>query len=381
MLLTVATVITCCAWAWLLYGQGHFWQLVLPRPPRILPPRWPDVAIIVPARNEASMLPHSLPGLLTQDYPGNWRVILVDDHSTDGTADAAFNLVAGQEELERRLEIIQPPPLPEGWSGKVHALHWGLDAAGAAEYVLFTDADILHQPSSLRFLVARSLESQLDLHSLMVKLRCVSFWEKLLVPAFVYFFQMLYPFNWSNMPAMRVAAAAGGVMLVRAAALREIGGLAAIKNALIDDCALARAIKFRPAVHPPRILLTLVDREVVSLRAYDTLDSLWRMISRSAFTQLRYSWLLLAGTVVGLGVIFVFPLILPFLGSLYSLAGFVVLAAMFYSYLPMVGFYRLNFFWAATLPFAAMIYLGATLDSARCYAQGKGGLWKGRAQA
>ncbi len=344
------------------------------------PAVWPDVAIIVPARNEADILPQSLPSLLKQDYPGRWKIILVDDHSTDNTAQIAYRIAqeCGQEE---KLQIFQPPALPAGWSGKVHAMHWGVQTAGAVDYALFTDADIFHQPSSLRFLVSRSVDSRLDLHSLMVKLRCQSLWEKLLIPAFVYFFQMLYPFDWSNHPAMRTAAAAGGVMLVNRNALESIGGMEAIKGALIDDCALARAIKFRPGADEPRIWLSLVDHAVVSLRAYDTLDTLWQMISRAAFTQLRYSWLLLLGTTLGMSLIFILPFFLPFMGGLYALTGFVLLAVMLYSYLPMVSFYRLNFLWAATLPAAALIYLGATLDSARRYALGKGGAWKGRTQA
>jgi hopene-associated glycosyltransferase HpnB len=376
----IATLVACCAWAYLLWGQGNFWHIILPQPPLAQPKYWPSVTIIVPARNEASMMPLTLPGLLGQDYPGDWQVIVVDDHSTDGTAQTAYKVATtrGQEAL---LQVIQPPPLPADWRGKVHAMHWGVQAAGASDYYLFTDADIFHQPSSLRFLVTRSLFDQLDLHSLMVKLRCESVWEKMLVPAFVYFFQMLYPFSWSNTPGMRIAAAAGGVMLVHRPALDAIGGLAAIKGALIDDCALARAIKFRPAPQPPRTLITLVDHEVVSLRAYNRLGSLWGMISRSAFTQLRYSYSLLLLSLLGLGLIFFSPILLPFMGGLYALAGFVILTAMLYSYLPMVSFYRINFLWAATLPLAALIYMGATIHSAWRYTMGTGGNWKGRNQA
>lgn len=380
MFVLIVTFIACFAWAWLLWGQGNFWHIILPLPPQSKPAYWPSVAIIVPARNEAAMLPDTLPGLLTQDYPGPWRIVLVDDHSTDNTAQIAEDIAAktGQSAW---LQVVQPPPLPEGWSGKVHALHCGVQAAPEADFYLFTDADIYHRSASLGFLVTRAVFDQLDLHSLMVKLRCVSFWEKLLVPAFVYFFQMLYPFNWSNQPGMRVAAGAGGVMLVRRTALEEIGGLAAIKGALIDDCTLARAIKFRPSPQPPRTLITLVDHEVVSLRRYDTLASVWNMISRCAFTQLRHSWILLALSVFCLGVIFFAPLLLPLKGGLFALAGGTALTAMLYTYLPMVGFYQLNFMWAATLPLAALIYIGATIDSGLRYATGRGGQWKGRAQA
>lgn len=373
----VITLIACFAWAWLLWGQGNFWHIILPQPPLVKPALWPSVAIIVPARNEAAMLPDTLPGLLAQDYPGRWQIILVDDHSTDNTGAIAAQIAAAKGAGDR-LQVVQAPPLPEGWGGKVHAMHCGVQAAGAADYYLFTDADIYHRATSTGFLVTRSLFDQLDLHSLMVKLRCVSVWEKLLVPAFVYFFQMLYPFSWSNTPKMDVAAAAGGVMLVERNALEAIGGLAAIKSALIDDCALARAIKFRPSAEPPRTLITLVDHEVVSLRRYDSLGALWQMISRSAFNQLKYSWLMLILAELCLAIIFFAPFCLPFLDGLFALAGFVLLSAMLYSYLPMIGFYKINFLWAATLPFAALIYMGATLDSALRHAFGHKNNWRGQ---
>ena len=380
-MLTALTLACCASWVWLLQWHGNFWHILLPRAPRSAPESWPEVAIIVPARDETEVLPRSLPGLLAQDYPGAWRIILVDDHSGDGTA-AAATAIAAAAGMSGRLTVTQPPALPAGWSGKVHAMDWGVRQAGdAAAYYLFTDADILHAPHSLRLLMARSLADRVDLHSLMVKLRCRSFWEKLLVPAFVYFFQMLYPFTWSNAPGSRVAAAAGGTMLVRRAALEEAGGLAAIRGAIIDDCALARAIKFRASREPPRTLLTLTTAEARSLRRYETLDSLWRMISRSAFTQLRYSWLLLALTVLGLFVVFIMPLLLLFAGGPWMIGGLAAIVLMLYSYMPMVQFYGLNFMYSATLPLAAALYLLATLDSARLYAMGRGGAWKGRVQA
>lgn len=380
MLLPILTVLCCFAWTWLLWGQGNFWHLVLPRPLPVQPAYWPEVAIIVPARDEAAMLPKTLPSLLAQNYPGNWRILVVDDHSTDGTAASAQSLAAARGAVDR-LQIIQPPTLPAGWSGKVHAMHCGVQAAGSVEYILFTDADILHQPNSLRFLVARAMYDQLDLHSMMVKLHCRSIWEKLLIPAYVYFFQMLYPFHWSNTPGMQVAAAAGGVMLVYRPALEAIGGLESIKGKIIDDCALARAIKFRPNVTPPRTLITLVHHEVVSLREYSSLMEIWRMVARTAFTQLYHSWLLLIAAIATLALVFLLPLYLPALGHLYTLTGFVLLSGMLYSYLPLISFYRINFLWAAALPIAAMIFMGATVDSAFRYAFGRGGQWKGRAQA
>ena len=380
MLLPILTVLCCFAWAWLLWGQGNFWHLVLPRPLPVQPAYWPEVAVIVPARDEAAMLPKTLPALLAQNYPGNWRIILVDDHSTDGTAACAQSLAAARGAVER-LQILQPPALPAGWSGKVHAMHSGVQAAGPVDYILFTDADILHQPNSLRFLVARAMYDQLDLHSMMVKLHCESFWEKLLIPAYVYFFQMLYPFHWSNTPGMDVAGAAGGVMLVYRPALEAIGGLESIKGKIIDDCALARAIKFRPSPTPPRTLITLVKHEVVSLRQHDSLGDIWNMIARTAFTQLYHSWLLLPAAIAVLALIFLLPVYLPVEGHLYTIAGFVLLSGMLYSFLPMVDFYRINFLWASALPVAAVIYMGATIDSAFRHLLGRGGQWKGRVQA
>jgi hopene-associated glycosyltransferase HpnB len=366
------------AWIWLIYGQGNFWRLTLPMPPRLQPSVWPNVAIIVPARNEAEILPQTLPSLLAQDYAGGYRVILVDDQSSDGTAAWVAGLAATQPE---RLQLIEAPSLPRGWSGKLHALQTGLQQSDWADYVLFTDADIHHTPSSLRFLVARALESDLDLHSQMVRLRCESLWEKLLIPAFVYFFAMLYPFNWCNDPQRKTAAAAGGVMLMKRQALQEIGGLDSIRGALIDDCALARAIKSRRSARPPRILLTLAEHGVTSVRPYDTLTSLWQMIRRSAFTQLRYSYLLLGLTLLAMTTIFILPPIFVFSSGLVALSGWIALAAMIISYAPIVKFYRLFPLWVVTLPLAAIIFLGATLDSARHYAQGRGGQWKGRVQA
>ncbi|MEJ0061742.1 MAG: glycosyltransferase [Alphaproteobacteria bacterium] len=380
MLLTVIIIAAALGWAYLLFGHGQFWHLILPQLPRRLLEDLPDIAIIVPARNEATMLPLTLPTLFAQDYPGRWRVILVDDHSADGTSAIAENIAAECDSLDR-LQIIAAPDLPAGWSGKVHAMQAGLNAADDAEYVLFTDADIMHSSTSLSYLAARSLESHLDLHSLMVKLHCESAWEKLLIPAFVYFFQMLYPFAWSNDPANRVAAAAGGTMLVRMEALRQIGGLGAIKSEIIDDCALARAIKHRKNPdRPPRLLLTLVDHDIVSARPYDGLRGIWSMISRAAYTQLDHSPWLLIGAVAGMLVLFVSPILLCLAGGAAAFAGWLLFVAMIYSYLPMVEFYRLNILWAATLPVAALIYIGATIDSARLYGLGRGGAWKGRHQ-
>ena len=377
-MMTLVTCIAASAWAWLLLGHGRFWQISLPRPTATTPENWPSVTIIVPARDEAALLPQTLPALLELDYPGTWQVILVDDNSGDATAAIAAEIAAAHAD---RLRVVQAPPLPDGWAGKVHALQTGLHTAPDTDYVLFTDADILHRPGSLRYLVTRSEADKLDLHSLMVKLHCTTFWEKLLIPAFVYFFQMLYPFSWSNDPARRTAAAAGGVMLVRTQALRDIGGLGAIKSAIIDDCALARAIKWRRKDKKgARTLLSLVDHEIVSLRVYASLGDVWQMVSRSAYTQLNYSPLMLVLTVLGMGILFLAPVLMVLAGSLYALASWLIFVAMIYSYLPMVEFYRLNVLWAAGLPLAALIYVGATLHSAWQDLMGRGGRWKNRIQ-
>jgi hopene-associated glycosyltransferase HpnB len=378
-MLALIALSAALAWGWLLLGHGNFWQIILPRTPNRQPEHWPSVTIIVPARDEAEVLPRTLPALLAMDYPGTWQILLVDDNSTDTTATIAATLAAAHPD---HLRVIHAPPLPRGWSGKVHALEAGVTAAADADYVLFTDADILHRPGSLRYLVSRAEADGLDLHSLMVKLHCATFWEKMLIPAFVYFFQMLYPFAWSNDPKRHTAAAAGGVMLVRTSALCAIGGMSAIKGATIDDCALARAIKWRGnGIKGAKTLLSLVDHDVVSLRVYARLGDIWQMISRSAYTQLRYSpWLLLA-TIAGLGLLFAAPIWLSFCGALYTLAGWLIIVAMIYSYLPMIEFYRLNIFWAAGLPLAALIYVGATLDSAVQDWLGQGGRWKNRVQA
>jgi hopene-associated glycosyltransferase HpnB len=252
-----------------------------------------------------------------------------------------------------------------------------------ADYILFTDADIEHPPTSLRQLASRAVEKKLDLTSLMVKLRCRDLAEELLIPAFVFFFALLYPFEHANNTDSDVAAAAGGVMLLRRKALNTIGGLASIKAALIDDCALAKNIKLCGGDDqtPGRIELTL-SRDVKSWRIYSDIHSIWRMIARSAFTQLRYLPLLLVGTVLGMGLLFIVPLILPLIGSTVgALTGMASSIIMIILYTPTVHFYYRPLIWALTLPLAALIYIGATIDSARLYWQGKGGQWKGRAQA
>lgn len=382
-MLSITAILGCLSlagWIYLAFFHGHFWRPLIAEE-AIEPAVWPSIDIIVPARDEADILPRSLPSLLQQDYPATWRILLVDDHSLDGTAELARKIATQQNKFQH-LEVITAPDLPPGWTGKVAAMQAGV-AKSEADYILFTDADIEHAPHSLRRLASRALEKKLDLTSLMVKLRCRELSEQLLIPAFVFFFAMLYPFERANDMDTKVAAAAGGVMLVRRKALNNIGGLASIKAALIDDCSLAKNIKrFGGDNHNPgRIELTLAT-DVKSLRAYPDIASVWQMIARSAYTQLRYSPLLLLGTFIGMSILFIAPFILPCIsGGMTGLAGLVAAIIMIVLYMPMVVFYDLPLVWSLSLPLAAIVYIGATLDSARLYWQGKGGQWKGRAQA
>ncbi|MBF2097901.1 MAG: glycosyltransferase [Gloeomargaritaceae cyanobacterium C42_A2020_066] len=370
------------AWLGLLLVWGGFWRCDQ-RLDGTLPDlaTWPDVVAIVPARNEADVLPTSLTSLLTQTYPGPLQIVLVDDQSTDGTGRVAQDLAA-QAGASHRLQLIPGTPLPAGWSGKLWAMEQGLNWVRARPagptYLLLTDADIAHDPDNLRQLVSKAEREHLALVSLMVKLRCQSQWEKLLIPAFVFFFQKLYPFPWVNTPQRRLAAAAGGCILVRHDTLEQAGGLAVLREALIDDCTLAQKIK----AQNPRIWLGLTET-TFSLRPYDTLDSVWRMVARTAYTQLAYSPWLLVGSVLGMTWLY---LLAPagLWGSL--AAGRPALALLFLvtwglmtlAYLPTVRFYRLSPLWAVTLPLTGFLYTLMTLDSARRHYQGRGGAWKGR---
>jgi hopene-associated glycosyltransferase HpnB len=334
---------------------------------------WPRVAAIVPARNEADMLPVTLPTLLGQDYPGVLEVIVVDDRSEDGTGAAAASLGG--------VRVVAGKPQPEGerWAGKVWSMMQGLAAApGGAEYLLFTDADIAWEPGALADLVAAARDDERDMVSQMALLRARTGWERLLVPAFVYFFAQLYPFRRVNRRRGRTAAAAGGCMLIRRSVLERAGGLAMIKGALIDDVALGQLIK--RAGGSTWLGLTT---EVRSVRPYEGLASLWQMVARSAYTQLRYRPLLLVGTIIGLLLIYVLPpagLIACLAGAnaLTALAGGAGWLLMSVSFLPMLALYRLSPLRAPTLPFIAVLYAAMTLDSARRHYAGRGGEWKGR---
>jgi hopene-associated glycosyltransferase HpnB len=371
-------LLTFVIWLALWLRHGGFWRTAT-APLPTAPHDWPGIVVVIPARNEAEGIGRAVGSLLSQDYRGEISVVVVDDESTDGTAAIALH-VARSAGLADRLTIISGTPTPPGWSGKMWAVAQGLRKAAeidpSVRFFLLTDGDIEHGVRNLAHLVARAEGGALDLTSLMVRLRCASFAEQFMIPAFVFFFQMLYPFAWVNDPARKTAGAAGGCMLVRRSALERIGGIAAIKGALIDDCALAAEIKRNGP-----IWLGLTN-EAESLRIYGDMGEVWRMIARSAYTQLNYSPLLLAGTVAGLGITFLAPPLLFLFGhggaSLFGALAWIIMAAC---YTPMLRFYGRPLWWAPLLPVIALVYLGATLDSALKHMQGKGGAWKGRFQA
>lgn len=362
-------------WLGLALRKGWFWRIERDPVPAA-PSEWPAVVAVIPARNEAEGIGETLRSLWAQDYPGRLRVVLVDDHSEDGTAEAARAAARGHED---RLEILSGQPLPSGWTGKVWAMHQGVGRAlqdPHARCVLFSDADIAHGPGAVRELVTRAEAGRLDLASFMVRLQCRTLPERLMIPAFVFFFRMLYPFRRASDPKDPLAAAAGGTMLVRRAALERIGGMESLRNALIDDCSLAREIK--RGGH--RIWLGLSDTSV-STRGYGTMSEIIRMIARTAYTQLNYSPLQLLGCVFGLALTFLAPpLLLLAEGWAASLGGAAWLL-MTLLFLPMVRFYRQSPLWAPLLPVTATVYLWATLVSAWRHHRGVGGQWKGRNQS
>lgn len=369
------------AWGWLLLGQGFFWRTDQRLPRREASSKWPDVAIVVPARDEAEVLPVSLPALLAQDYPGRAEIVLVDDGSSDGTAELARALAARHGGLP--LRVVSPGEPEPGWTGKLWALRHGVALARASgpEYLLLTDADIAHKPDSLRELVAAARTNGLDLVSQMARLRVIGGWERLVVPAFVYFFSQLYPFRWVNRPTARTAAAAGGCVLLRAEAAERAGVPESIRQAVIDDVSLARAVQRTGG----RIWLGLAER-VDSVRPYPRLADLWRMVSRSAYAQLLHSPLLLAGTVVGLALVYLAPPATLCAGVLTqdaaaAWAGGLAWAVMTGTYLPMLRYYRQPPLLAPLLPFTALLYLLMTVDSAVQHYRGRGAAWKGRTYA
>jgi hopene-associated glycosyltransferase HpnB len=389
-----AAVLAAIAWVYLVAGHGGFWRTDhrLPGPaggPGWQPAHWPSVVAVIPARDEAAILPLTLPTLLAQEYPGEFAVLLVDDGSTDGTAGTAVALggPGAGAGAGRAPRVVPAGPPPPGWAGKVHAMATGLRAAGECDYVLFTDADIGYAPGTLTALVRAALADRRALVSQMALLRADTSWERLIVPAFVYFFAQLYPFRWVNRPGSRTAAAAGGCMLVHRATLAAAGGLAPISGARIDDVALGRLLKRPP--RRARIWLGFTT-QVVSRRPYPGLASLWDMIARSAYTQLRYSPALLGLTLAGLLWLYAAPPVAAVAGlaglaagagaaaawcAAAGLAGWLLMSA---SFLPVLRLYRLGWWRAPGLPVIALLYAAMTADSARRHYAGRGGEWKGR---
>ncbi len=368
-------------WAYLLLGRGMFWRM-RERDDRNEPSQalqaWPSVVAVVPARNEADVIGKTLGSLLRQDYPGEFRIVLVDDQSTDGTGGVASS--TAQEVSGRgRVSILSGRPRPQGWTGKLWAMRQGMESAlqqSTPDYLLFTDADIAHAPDNLRRLVARAEAGQFVLVSLMAKLYCRSLAERLLIPAFVFFFDMLFPFAWANDPSRRTAAAAGGCMLARREALAAAGGLDAIRAEIIDDCALARIMKRQGP-----IWLGLTQR-ATSIRPYGGMNEIRHMISRSAYAQLGYSPLLLAGTVLGMLLVCAeAPLLAIFGDGPVRIEGLLAWAIMTLAFQPILRFYRLSPFWGLALSAIGAFYTAFTIDSALQFWRGKGGMWKGRAQA
>jgi hopene-associated glycosyltransferase HpnB len=372
---------SAAAWAYLVMGHGDFWltSMRLPADPPE-PEHWPSVGVVVPARDEAAVLPETLPTLLAQDYPGELAVWLVDDGSSDGTAALAGALA---EQTGRAFTVLTAPPPAPGWTGKLNALQCGVAAASAAgiELLLLTDADIAHHPSSVRRLVATALADDRDAVSLMALLSTQSAWERILVPTFVYFFAQLYPFPRVARPGARTAAAAGGCVLLRRVTLERAGGLPRIRGDLIDDVALGRLLKRAGA--RTWLGFTGEEPEVRSVRPYPSLDDVWAMVTRTAYTQLRHSPALLTATIAALGLIYVVPPTAALTGLVRrspvpAIAGLGGWAAMALTQAPVLRLYGLSPLRGLALPAVATLYAAMTVDSAHRHATGRGGAWKGR---
>lgn len=401
MILLVIAAISLAAWAYLLLFHDQYWWGGERLEVYSGGPDWPSVAIVIPARDEAENIGHVIGAHMACAYPGAFSITLVDDGSTDGTAQVAHDASAINAS-RATLSIIPAPTLPAGWSGKLNAVNAGVTAAtqsvttqsegretpeNVPEFLLLTDADIVLAPSTLTRLVAKARAEDLALVSLMARLDNRGFWGGLLIPAFVYFFQKLYPFPGVNNPAQKRAAAAGGCMLVRTDVLEAAGGIPAIHGALIDDCALADLIKNnRPATganNRRAIWLGLAKDEAISLRDNRDLGSIWSMVARTAYDQLRHSPALLGGSVLGMMVLYVAPPAMTFLGLAAAVPGatamgFLAWLIMAVTYRPTLAVYGQSAHLALALPVAGILYTLMTLDSARRHWMGKGGQWKGR---
>lgn len=388
--LFILSVLSLLIWIYLILFRGGYWlsnQKL--KANNTLNSSFPSVCAIIPARNEADTIPISLPSLLKQQYSGDFSIILVDDQSTDHTGEIAKD-ISQRLQQEQRLKVIQGQPLPKGWSGKLWAMQQGLNFVQSqnldTKYILFTDADIAHDLVNISQLVAKAEQEKLALVSLMVLLKCESFWERFLIPAFVYFFEKLYPFSWANNPKNKMAAAAGGCILIRRDILEKIGGIEILKTALIDDCTLASEVKKflqkETNLDTQGIWLGLTET-TYSLRDYPDLKSIWDLIARTAFTQLNYSSLLLVGTVLGMVMTYLISPISIILGILLGypnilIIGLFIWGLMALSYWPTLKLYKRSPLWAFSLPVIAFLYTLMTIDSAIRYWRGQGGGWKGR---
>lgn len=377
-------------WIYLLLFRGWFWL----SDQRInsnlkLLNEYPSVCAVIPARNEADVLPVSIPSLLNQDYSGEFSIILVDDQSDDNTGKVAQNIAKNLHKSEQ-LQVISGQPLAAGWSGKLWAMKQGIEQAkkgqNEPDYLLLTDADIEHHKTNIQELVNKAETENLAMTSLMVKLRCESFWEQFLIPAFVFFFEKLYPFSWVNNSRNKMAAAAGGCILIRRDILEEIGGIEVVKQALIDDCSLAATVKGKLQENSKNskqgIWLGLSEK-TLSLRPYDSLDSIWNMVARTAYTQLNYSPLLLIGTLLGLTLVYLTAPISLLIGliiqnQVIAILGGITWLLMAISYLPTLKLYQCSPLWGISLPLIGLLYGLMTIDSAWRHWRGKGGGWKGR---
>ncbi len=376
MLFDVIAAVPLLIWIYLLFARGGFWRVSLHLASHAIPPQHSKrIVVVIPARDEAAGIAAAVTSLLNQHFPTPLCVVVVDDGSSDRTA-AVARAAAEAISKTAQLTVIKGQPLPPGWTGKLWAVSQGVEHALSLspDYLLFTDADIQHSNQSLSQLVTIAEEGQYDLVSYMAKLACISPAEKALMPAFVYFFLKLYPPAWISSPRHAIAGAAGGCLLIRPEALRKIGGVSAIRNQVIDDCALARAVKRSGG----RVWLGLT-KSAVSIRSYGSFAEIGRMISRSAFNQLHHSGLLLLGTLLGLFFTYLLPPFLLLSGHpLPVLFGLSAWLLMTLSYLPMVRFYSVSKLWSLCLPAIATFYAGATVHSALRYWNGQGGQWKGR---
>lgn len=368
-------------WIYLIAARGDFWRTrkfddLTPAPGFV---NWPSIAVVVPARDEAAGVAGCVTSILSQPYPGALSMILVDDQSQDGTSQIASDAAAAISASDR-LTVLQGRPLPSGWTGKLWAVKQGLTMvegrSSPPDYILLTDADIVYSGDVLMRLAARAQNDKFAMTSVMAKLHCESFAEKYLIPAFIFFFGMLYPFGWVRNPSRSTAAAAGGCILARWDALRNAGGIDVIRGSLIDDCALGARLKMQGPVWLG------FSQDVKSVRASDTIANVGQMISRSAYAQLRYSVSILIGTILAMGLVFLAPILIALFGHGFA-AGLAAVAwlLMALAFQPTLRYYGQSALWGLALPIIAIAYMVFTVNSAVQHFQGRGGMWKGRAQA